>query len=144
MKYYLLNAKVKRTYYAVLLPQNVLHELDDLLYERMKQLVKTCCKQIANRGVLKRIMSEVNFLSNEYQLFKKRVIQDYIDLYDIQKGLDKEQKSKEQNKRIIEQRKKEYRKREGEGRELLVSTYGCFIGLSGKSGVTTKNSSLSL
>lgn len=60
-----------RAYYAVLLPQNVLHELDDLLYERMKQLVKTCYKQIANRGVLKRIMSEVNFLSNEYQLFKK-------------------------------------------------------------------------
>lgn len=126
-----------RAYYAVLLPQNVLHELDDLLYERMKQLVKMCYKQIANRGVLKRIMSEVNFLSNEYQLFKKRVIQDYIDLYDIQKGLDKEQKSKEQNKRIIEQRKKEYRKREGEGRELLVSTYGCFIGLSGK-GITVK------
>lgn len=124
-------------YYGILLPQEVLHKLDDLLYDKMKQLITEHYREISNRAVLKRIMSEVNFLSNEYQLFKKRVLQDYIDLYDIQKGIDKEKKAKEQNKKLIDQRKKEYRKREGESSELIINTYGCFIGLSGK-GITVK------
>lgn len=124
-------------YYAPLLPQTVLHGLDDLLYDRMKNLIVVHYKEIANRVVLKRIMSEVDFLSNEYQLYKKRVLQDYVDLYDTRKGVDKEKRIKEQNQKIIEQKKKEYRRREGEGRELLVNTFGCFIGLSGK-GITVK------
>lgn len=126
-----------RSYYGTLLPQEVLHKLDDLLYDRMKKLVIEHYSEISNRAVLKRIMSEINFLSNEYQLYKKRIIQDYIDLYELQKGLNKDRKVKEQNKKIIEQRKKEYRKREAESSELVVNTYGCFIGLSGK-GITVK------
>ena len=70
-------------------------------------------------------------------MYKKRILQDYVELYDFHKGLDKEEKAKEQNKKIIDQRKAEYRKREGEGSELLVNTFGCFVGLSGK-GITVK------
>ncbi|MBC8602936.1 CRISPR-associated endonuclease Cas1 [Parabacteroides acidifaciens] len=126
-----------RNYYGALLPQSVLHALDDLLYDRMKQIVIASFQQIANRAVLIRIMSEVDYLSNEYQLYKKRMLQDYVELYDLQKGKEKEKRAKEQNKKIIEQRKAEYRKREGEGSELLINTFGCFVGLSGK-GVTVK------
>lgn len=124
-------------YYGTLLPQPVLHSLDDLLYEHLKQVVSASYRQIANRAVLTRIMSEIDYLSNEYQLYKKRILQDYVELYDFHKGLDKEEKAKEQNKKIIEERKAEYRKREGEGSELLVNTFGCFVGLSGK-GITVK------
>lgn len=126
-----------KNYYAALLPQPVLRTFDDWLYDRMKRLVSESYKQIANRAVLKRMMSEINYLSNEYQLHKKRVLQDYVDVYDLHKGMEKERKAQEQNKKIIERRKAEYRKREGEGNELLVNTHGCFIGLSG-GGVTVK------
>lgn len=126
-----------RNYYGILLPQNVLRDLDDLLYDRIKTIITERYQQISNRAVLTRIMTSIDYLSNTFQLSKKRILQDYVDLYDAQKGMQKEKIAKEQNKKIIEQRKKEYRKREGEGSELLVNTYGCFIGLSGK-GITVK------
>lgn len=126
-----------KNYYGYLLPQKVLHNLDDILYNHIKQLIINHHQEITNRAVLKRTFSEIEYLSNEYQLYKKRIIQDYVDTYDLQKGIAKEQRAKEQNKRLIEQRKAEYRKREGEGSELLVNTFGCFLGLSGK-GITVK------
>lgn len=126
-----------KNYYGFLLPQSILRNLDDTLYNHIKQLIINQHQEIANRAVLKRILSEISYLSNEYQLFQKRVIQDCIDTYDLQKGIAKEQRAKEQNQKIINQRKAEYRKREGEGSELLVKTFGCFIGLSGK-GITVK------
>lgn len=126
-----------KNYYGTLLPQEVLRRLDDCLYDRIKRMIAESYHLISNRAVLKRIVSEVTYLSNEYMLHKKRVVQDYVDVYDLSKGAYKEQKAKEQNRRIIEQRKAEYRKREGEGSELLVNTFGCFIGLSGR-GITVK------
>lgn len=118
-----------RNYYGTLLPQSVLHSLDDLLYDRIKQIVSISYEQIANRAILKRIMSEIDYLSNEYQLYKKRILQDYVEIYDLHKGMEKEQRAKEQNKKIIERRKNEYRKREGEGSELVINSYGCFVGI---------------
>ena len=126
-----------KNYYGVLLPQNILQKLDDQLYNHMKNIIVLHHKEITNRAVLKRICSEVEYLSNEYQIHKKRIIQDYVDTYDLQKGIAKEQRAKELNQRIIAQRKAEYRKREGEGSELLVNSFGCFIGLSGQ-GITVK------
>ena len=126
-----------KNYYGYLLPQNVLQNLDDTLYNHIKQLIVNHHHEIANRAVLKRLLSEIGYLSNEYQLYQKRIIQDCIDTYDLQKGIAKEQRAKEQNQRIIDQRKAEYRKREGEGCELLVNSFGCFLGLSGK-GITVK------
>ena len=126
-----------KNYYGFLLPQNILQNLDDILYNHIKKLIILHYQEIANRAVLKRILSEISYLSNEYQLYQKRIIQDCIETYDLQKGIAKEQRAKEQNQKIINQRKAEYRKREGEGIELLVNTFGCFIGLSGK-GITVK------
>ena len=85
----------------------------------MKQIVAESFKRIANRNVLKRHLSEVDFLSNEYQLYKNRLLQDYINLYDQLKASAKGEKIQEQNKTIIERRKAEYRKREGEGKGEL-------------------------
>lgn len=120
-----------------MLPQHVLRGLDDCLYSRIKRMIEESHSEIANRAVLKRMVSEIDYFSNEYQLHKKRILQDYIEVYDLCKGIAKEQRAKEQNRRIINQRKAEYRKREAECSELLINTYGCFVGLSGK-GVTVK------
>lgn len=126
-----------KNYYGNLLPQEVLRRLDDFLYEKIKNLIEVSFGRISNRAVLKRILSDVDYLSNEYQLHTKRVLQDYVDVYDLRKGADKESRAKEQNKRIIERKKQEYRKREAEGCELLINMHGCFIGLSG-GGITVK------
>jgi group II intron reverse transcriptase/maturase/CRISPR-associated endonuclease Cas1 len=124
-------------YYGVLLPQDILRKLDDHLYEKIKALITESYREIANRAVLGRMMNEVEYLSNEYQIHKKRVNQDYTEVYDSLKCTDKEARRKEMNKLIIERRKREYRKLEGEGKELLVNSFGSFIGLT-KGGVTVK------
>lgn len=90
-----------KNYYGVLLPQNILQKLDDQLYNHMKNIIVLHHKEITYRAVLKRFCSEVEYLSNEYQLHKKRIIQDYVDTYDLQKGIAKEQRAKELNQRII-------------------------------------------
>jgi group II intron reverse transcriptase/maturase/CRISPR-associated endonuclease Cas1 len=124
-------------YYGVLLPQDILRKFDDHLYDRIKLLITESYKEITNRGVLGRMLSEVEYLSNEYQIHKKRVTQDYISIYDNLRCTEKEIRRKEMNKLIIERRKREYRKLEGEGKELLVNSFGCYIGLT-KGGVTVK------
>ena len=53
------------------------------------------------------------------------------------KSLEKGEQTNRQNKEIIRQRKKEYQKRERANKELLVNTYGCFLGLTSK-GITVK------
>lgn len=67
-----------KNYYGYLLPQNVLQNLDDTLYNHIKQLIVNHHHEIANRAVLKRLLSEIGYLSNEYQLYQKRIIQDCI------------------------------------------------------------------
>ena len=89
-----------RVYYGTLLPQHLLRTFDDLLYERMKEIVAESFKRIANRNVLKRHLSEVDFLSNEYQLYKNRLLQDYINLYDQLKASAKGEKITTGNNRV--------------------------------------------
>ena len=126
-----------KNYYGTLLPQQTLQKLDEELYEHIKLLIAENHHNITNRAVLRRMVGEIEYLSNEYRLHSKRIIQDYTDTYDHHKGIAKEELAKEQNRRIIEKRKAEYRKREAEGSELIVNTFGCFVGLSGK-GITVK------
>lgn len=124
-------------YYGTLLPQEILMELDGCLHNHILKLIESNYRSIANRNVLKRIVGEIEFLSDNFQQNRKKSIQEYVEVYDLQKGKAGEKAAKEQNRKIIEQRKREYQKREGEGRELIVNTYGCFIGLTQK-GVTVK------
>ena len=126
-----------RSYYGKLLPQETLQKLDEQLYNHLNTLIADNHHNISNRAVLKRMLGEIEYLSNDYSLHRKRILQDYIDTYDHHKGTAKELRTKEQNKRIIEKRKAEYHKREAEASELLINTFGTFVGLSGK-GITVK------
>lgn len=124
-------------YYGTLLPEEVLVELDGCLHKHILKLIENNYRNITNRNVLKRIVGEFEFLSDNFRQNRKKSIQEYVEVYDLQKGKVGIKAAKEQNRKIIERRKREYQKREGEGRELIVNTYGCFIGLTQK-GVTVK------
>jgi len=126
-----------KCYYESLLPQDILHHIDDHLYSHIKSLIAKYFTEIKNRTVLTKMLSELEYMSNEFQLYKKKIFQDYIDVYNIQKNLTQEKANQKLNQQVLKQKKLEYRKREGEGSELLVNTLGCYLGLSGK-GITVK------
>lgn len=125
------------SYYGTLLPQETLIVLDECLQEKMKRLVGEKYTQFASRAIVRQFASDIEFLSKDFQSKKTKVIQELIEVYDLRKRKDKEKATKDQNKKIIERRKREYQKREGESRELIVNTFGCFVGLTQK-GVTVK------
>lgn len=125
------------SYYGTLLPQETLIVLDECLQEKMKRLVGENYTQFASRAIVRQFASDIEFLSKDFQSKKTKVIQELIEVYDLRKRKDKERATKDQNKKIIERRKREYQKREGESRELIVNTFGCFVGLTQK-GVTVK------
>lgn len=126
-----------KSYYEHLLPQDILHNIDDYLYNHIKNLIAKHFAEIKNRSVLTKMVSELEYMSYEFQLYKRKIIQDYIEVYNLQKNLTKELLNQKQNQQVLKQRKNEYQKREREGCELLVNTLGCYLGLSGK-GITVK------
>lgn len=124
-------------YYGSLISQELLAEIDALLKERYKNLIVKNYKIVPNSAVLKRILGEPEFLSDEFRKNTKVIIQELIELYEQQKTEIQEQTLAKQNKKVITRRKKEYQKREGENRELVVNAYGSFVGLTQK-GVTVR------
>ena len=124
-------------YYAQIIAQDYLRELDDYLYEKLKTWVRTHCKDIKSKPALTNLLQGIPFQSKEYQLYKSRVLSDITEIYTQFKNLEKGEEINRQNKEIIRQRKKEYHKRERANKELLVNTYGCFLGLTSK-GITVK------
>lgn len=126
-----------RRYYAQIVAQDYLRELDDYLFEKLKTWVRKHFKEIKNKTVLINLLHGIPFQSMEYQLYKSRVLFDVTEIYVQLKNLEKGEQTNLQNKELIRQRKKEYHKRERANKELLVNTYGCFLGLTSK-GITVK------
>lgn len=126
-----------RRYYAQIIDQDYLRKLDDYLFEKLKTWTREHVKEIKSKTVLANLLQGIPFQSMEYQLYKNRVVFDVTELYMQLKSLEKGEQTNRQNKEIIRQRKKEYQKRECANKELLVNTYGCFLGLTSK-GITVK------
>lgn len=124
-------------YYASLLPQEVLGQIDAMLIERLTHLILRNINLIPSRAILSRILGEMEFLSSDNQKGRKTILKKLLSVYDENKSKGKAKVTDTQNKKIIEKRKKEYQKREGESKELVVSTFGSFIGISQK-GITVK------
>lgn len=125
------------TYYKALLSQHLLSGLDELLHIKLKSIIEKRYKAFPNQSVLKQILEQIEFLSDEYGRNKKKIIRDLITLYASQKSGSREAEAEKQNEKIISKRKREYQKRENENRELVVNTNGSTIGLT-KKGVTVK------
>lgn len=75
-------------YYGKLISQSTLQNLDNILYDKLKQTVEIGYKRWPNKAVLARILLEIDFLSEEYQLKRKQIHRDLIDCYSVMKGLD--------------------------------------------------------
>lgn len=119
-----------KIYYGALLPQEVLRPLDALLYNHIRDIIAKQYHDIPSKAALRRMVADVEYLTNEFRLFKKRTQNEYVQIYDQCKRKDKQKEAIQENRKIIEKRKAEYRKREGEGSELLVGTFGCVLGIS--------------
>lgn len=46
------------------------------------------------------LAARLHALIPDEEMYKKRMLQDYVEIYDLHKGLDKEQRAKEQNKKL--------------------------------------------
>lgn len=124
-------------YYAQLLPQSNLEELDKSLYNRFCLLIEENHKRFVNKSTLQRALGSVAFLSKQYNLDKKKLVTELLDFYLEKKGGEHTKQSTSENQKIIRSRKLEYRKKEAEGSELLVNKPGTFIGLTNR-GITVK------
>ncbi|MDR0835662.1 MAG: CRISPR-associated endonuclease Cas1 [Tannerella sp.] len=121
-----------KNYYARLLPQSLLKELDCQLIVKIHDRIKQNRSSIRNKTTLNSGLQEIDFFADETNLSKplliKGCITTYLDLNKKEAG----KKKKADNKKLINQKKREYQKREAEGSELAVNTPGCFIGKSNR------------
>lgn len=123
-----------KNYYAHLLPQEVLKELDCELMNRLNALISRNHHNISNKQELITNLSRIDFFAESSNLNKSQLIQQLGSTYVVHaaKSSAKSPKSAGNNAKLITQKKKEYQKRENEGAELVVSTPGSYVGASYK------------
>jgi len=113
-------------YYAKLLPQEILEELDNHLVEHLNEVVSRHASEFKSQAALKEILKEITYSSVKCQLESNSIITSLLAVYKASKKTS----DKDQNDVIINQRKQEYRKKEREGAELVINTPGASIGVS--------------
>lgn len=128
-------------YYAQLLQEDALQELDKALYEHLKEEIVSQFRTYANRNVLSNLLQKFVFLSVGCRMRDKELKRELISFYLDAKREPINSEMGHQNKKIIAQRKREYQKKEEADAEMLVSTPGSFIGYS-KGQVVVKNKGL--
>lgn len=120
-------------YYAALLPEEYLKDFDRILLETLRELLKRYWRNFRNQRAVAECFKVIQFYAEGTVLRKKEIVQELVELYAILKRADWEVKGDSGlNKRLIDRKKREYRKREGEGAELVVNTFGCFISVNHK------------
>ncbi len=118
-------------YYGRILPQDILKELDDWMVECLKSHLSRAYQDglFEKKDDIRSVLSGVNFLSRNHQLFSKRTIKGIIAYCRRKKrdagGINTATPIK---KDPVKKKKREYQKLESEGFELLVTTPGVFIG----------------
>lgn len=124
-------------YYEPLLSQEYLNKLDTILLNRLKKIIHEEKDKIPNKSTLLSALKEISFFSLDNKLkasdIRSDIINEYLNV--LSEKIDTENKIK--NKRLILSRKKEYRQKENETRELIINTYGTYIGINEK-GITVK------
>lgn len=119
-------------YYVPLLPQNYLVELDDALLNHLRKVIQEQWRDIPNKSALSAALKDISFFSEQYVMkkgqLKSELVNDYLSACSEVTKLKNELK----NKKLIAKRKKQYRQKENENSELIISSYGTFIGVSNK------------
>ena len=126
-------------YYARLLSDDVLNELDRVLFEHLKKEVVSQYQSFANRNIVANLLQKFPFLSTDFRMREKELKREIVATYLESKREPLNRESELQNRKIISQRKREYQKMEETGLEMLISTPGSFVGFSkGQIGVKNK------
>lgn len=126
-----------RNYYATLLPQHYLAELDEILILHLKELITEKWKLIPNKSALQEALKTIDFYSEQNILQKGRLRGELISHFLMLRSEQIHIANEVKNKQLIKQRKKEYRKKENEATELIINTYGTYIGVN-NTGITLK------
>ena len=127
-----------KNYYAKLLPQPVLKELDERLIARIHDWIKQKRSTIRNKTELTKGLQEIVFFADETNLAKPHLIKKCLTIY---LDLNKKEAGKKtvDNKLLIRQKKREYHKLEIESSDWEVNTPGCFIGKSNRGMIVRLN-----
>lgn len=126
------------SYYGQLLPQDDLLEFDHVLLDHLKGLIKGHWRAFKGRETLEKLLKEIPLLADDNKLKRRQLIYELLEYYSELKKLNSAaKKDVDLNKQLIERKKREYHRKEGEGAEYVISSYGCFIGVSNK-GLTIK------
>lgn len=121
------------TYYAALLPTEYLEKFDRILLETIHALLDANWRNFRNQEAVTGCFKVIQFYVESTILRKRQILTELVEQYAALKRADIEQKTDTGlNKRLIGQKKREYQKREGEGAELVVNAFGCFIGVNHK------------
>lgn len=124
-------------YYVPLLPQNYLEALDDVLLAHLQKVIQEQWREIPNKSVLLAALKSISFFSEQYLLQRGRLKSELVNEYLSVSSEIAKQKNELKNKKLIARRKKQYRQKENENSELIVASYGSYIGVSNK-GITLK------
>lgn len=140
-------------YYGLLLPQDILEELDEWTIDSLKKSLKKDYQNgvFSRKEEIKNTLSDISFLSQKYQLFKtnqrfacncRTTIVKKRTLNNILAFCRRERRSEKlpiqpYKKDVIKKKKREYQKLEAEGFELIISKPGIFVGKT-KRGISIK------
>lgn len=126
---------IKR-YYAPLLSQDELQFFDEEVSTRISDLLMNYSGPAISKKELSNELMKIPSFSTQALLRHKEQMKEWLDLYVAPKRLEIEHGA-DANRKIINSKKREYQKMEAEGSELVVSSYGSFIGKSAR-GITVK------
>lgn len=124
-------------HYANIIPQKYLETLDNELIQHIKDIIRCDITKIRSKTALTNAIKDISFFSESRNMEKNIIRNDLLTHYANIKSEKNTEENKSLNKKIINKRKREYRKKENEGSELIVDTFGTFIG-TGKKGITIK------
>lgn len=123
-----------KNYYARLLPENALKDLDNELIGRLNTLIKKNHPNISSAKELAESLQSLDFFSSNCNNKKKQLIQQLCSTYIVYSDRKKKKTSASpvDNAKLVNRKKKQYQKLENEGAELVVSTPGCYVGATYK------------
>ena len=109
-----------RYYYAKLLPQHILKELDVRFIVKIHEWIKQNRSTIRNKTELIKELQEIIFFADETNLSKPLLINECVKTYLDLKKKKVEKSKKPDNKQLIKEKKREYQKLETESSEWEV------------------------
>ena len=131
-------------YYGALLPSPLLEELDEWTVDHLKENLKRAYQEglFRKKGDIQRALSDIPFLSENYQLFRNRVIKSIVAFCRRERKV-KARAMAPYKGDLIRRKKRVYQRLESAGFELLINRPGVFLGKT-KRGVSVKERGVKL